>query len=213
MPIDAFSFRPSRTCWRIELGAKMGSLHKSVSFARQDMLTHAASRGSLFCKGRSEPGADSQETGGGTLVTDSQRDGRGRVGRGYARWREENMRRGRGLADRGLRGRSRRTRGRRPPCVSPRQAGRRGQVVRRSQGVIFDPGFQTRRVRPAHPAKREGSLESRLRAGRDNSLKDFRASQRGAAFAGQVSVRYAPHAAQALALRVARGGGQSDKRK
>jgi hypothetical protein len=49
-------------------------------------------------------GADSQETGGGALVTDSQRDGRGRVGRGFARSWEEKVRRGRGLADWGLTG-------------------------------------------------------------------------------------------------------------
>jgi hypothetical protein len=49
-------------------------------------------------------GADSQETGGGVLVTDSQRDGRDRAGRGFARSWEEKVRRGRGLADWGLKG-------------------------------------------------------------------------------------------------------------
>jgi hypothetical protein len=53
------------------------------------------------------------------VVADLQRDGWGRAGRGYARYGEEKMRRVRSLADWGLGGRSRRTRGRRLPCESP----------------------------------------------------------------------------------------------
>ena len=47
---------------------------------------------------------DSQERGGGGMVTEMQSDGRGRVGGGFARFLEVKMRSASGFADWGLRG-------------------------------------------------------------------------------------------------------------
>jgi hypothetical protein len=67
--------------------------------------------------------ADSQETSGGALVTDSQEtDGEG-VGHGFARFLEEKVRRGSGLADWGLRVGSGAQGGKSPLAYPPSPAG------------------------------------------------------------------------------------------